>query len=120
MGRRTTCWFDLKVNGKGSEWVLPQGHIETQESHGEAALREVREETGVDARLGCLVDRVQFKKSGAIQDAKFYLMECRYEVPGKESRETQWVAFAQAVHQLTYPEARYVVNRAENIRGGQL
>ncbi len=35
----------------GSKWSFPKGHIEDGESAGEAALREVREETGVSARL---------------------------------------------------------------------
>jgi 8-oxo-dGTP diphosphatase len=37
-------------------WSLPGGHIEPGESPRAAALREVREETGVEAALGGLVD----------------------------------------------------------------
>jgi 8-oxo-dGTP diphosphatase len=37
-------------------WSLPGGHIEPGELVRAAALREVREETGVEARLGGLVD----------------------------------------------------------------
>ena len=32
-------------------WVLPKGHIEKDETAEIAALREVREETGVDASI---------------------------------------------------------------------
>jgi ADP-ribose pyrophosphatase YjhB (NUDIX family) len=34
---------------KPNEWLLPKGHIENSEEHGDAALREVQEETGVAA-----------------------------------------------------------------------
>jgi 8-oxo-dGTP diphosphatase len=37
-------------------WSLPGGHIEPGELAREAALREVREETGLDAELGGLLD----------------------------------------------------------------
>lgn len=37
-------------------WTLPGGHIEAGEPARMAALREVREETGVTAELGGLVD----------------------------------------------------------------
>ena len=37
-------------------WSLPGGHIEPGETARVAALREVKEETGVDAELGGLLD----------------------------------------------------------------
>jgi len=39
-------------------WSLPGGHLEWGEKAGEAALRELAEETGVEARLLGLVDVV--------------------------------------------------------------
>jgi 8-oxo-dGTP diphosphatase len=49
----------LIERGKGAlagYWSLPGGHIEPGETARAAALREAREETGVDAELGNLVD----------------------------------------------------------------
>ncbi len=37
-------------------WSLPGGHIEAGETAGNAALREIREETGIEAELLGLVD----------------------------------------------------------------
>ena len=33
------------------DWSLPKGHIEEGESREQAALREIKEETGIDARI---------------------------------------------------------------------
>jgi 8-oxo-dGTP pyrophosphatase MutT (NUDIX family) len=40
----------VKANDAESHWVLPKGHIENGEDAWSAALREVREETGVIAK----------------------------------------------------------------------
>lgn len=41
-------------------WVLPKGRVEAGESVEEAALREVREEAGVEAQLGRSVGTIEF------------------------------------------------------------
>ena len=49
----------LVERGKGAlkgRWSPPGGHIEAGERARQAALREVREETGIEAALGGLVD----------------------------------------------------------------
>jgi 8-oxo-dGTP diphosphatase len=49
----------IAERGKGSlrgRWSLPGGHIEPGERASEAARREVREETGIDAAILGLVD----------------------------------------------------------------
>lgn len=49
----------LIKRGKGAlagYWSLPGGHIEPGETARSAALREVREETGIEAELEALVD----------------------------------------------------------------
>ncbi|NNM99594.1 MAG: NUDIX hydrolase [Candidatus Eremiobacteraeota bacterium] len=46
--RRRDAGFDAMLIGRGSPrvWTLPKGHVEHRESNEQAAIREVREETG--------------------------------------------------------------------------
>lgn len=100
-----------------NEWVLPKGHIRKGEGHGEAALREVREETGVVARLMCVVaERIAYKQENEQVNAKFYLMEYLYGVQPDEERTHKWVPLPREIRDLKYEESRFILKQAEITR----
>ena len=41
----------IRPQGRERIWALPKGHIDDGEAAAETAMREVREETGVEGRL---------------------------------------------------------------------
>jgi ADP-ribose pyrophosphatase YjhB (NUDIX family) len=53
------------IDPQKGHWCLPGGFIEQQESMDQAALRELKEETGLDGRIICMVDCFY-------QESKFY------------------------------------------------
>ncbi|MDR4497216.1 MAG: NUDIX domain-containing protein [Candidatus Scalindua sp.] len=58
-----------------SYWVLPKGHIEEGERIEETSIREVREETGVDARVIAAVGSTKYETDNEFVHVMFYLME---------------------------------------------
>ncbi|CAN0460416.1 unnamed protein product, partial [Ectocarpus fasciculatus] len=104
------------------EWVLPKGHINAEEDPGAAALREVAEEAGIDARMvGAIPGRVTFPAvhdgNAEVVEAVFYLMAYAGEADTpSEHRTLRWLPLDDALAALTYPESRDVLSRAEELR----
>jgi ADP-ribose pyrophosphatase YjhB (NUDIX family) len=99
------------------EWLLPKGKIEPDEGHREAALREVREESGVMARPICLLGRIAFCGKGKSVDVKFYLMESLYEGAAAEGRSAHWFSYAEALARSdVHDESKYLLAAAEQYR----
>ena len=97
---------------------LPKGHLDGDESELEAAIREVREETGVEAvpvgKLGEI--NYTYERKGRPIDKRvvFYLLEYR---SGKldhdhEIEQVQWMPLREAARSLTYQGEREMVQRA--------
>ncbi len=99
-----------------NKWIFPKGHIDPGEDSGTTAMREVREETGVLARLICLAGKDEFKAGNEKVIAKYYLMEYFSEVEPEESRRIGWFDFDEALTLLTHSENKYLLQEAERKR----
>jgi 8-oxo-dGTP pyrophosphatase MutT (NUDIX family) len=108
----------LAANG-AKVLALPKGHPEDGESPGEAALREVREEAGVVARLiEPLGDvRYWYTREGRriAKVVSFFLLDY---VSGEvddhdlEVEHARWMPLEQAARELTYAGEREMAARA--------
>lgn len=106
-----------------TDWSLPKGHIEKGETREQAALREVKEETGLDARIvGDLGEIIYFfrRPKGALvrKSVYHYLLEATSQQlggPNWEVSETRWVPIDQAHSLLTYQNDRGVVAKARQM-----
>ena len=109
----------VRVKG-GAVLALPKGHPEPGESVAEAATREVREETGLDARLIERVGDVRYfyARDGerVLKVVTFFLFRYRsgsvrdhdHEVDGAE-----WVPLEEAPARLTYAGERKLAETAK-------
>jgi 8-oxo-dGTP pyrophosphatase MutT (NUDIX family) len=105
------------------DWSLPKGHIEKGETREEAAVREVEEETGIQARiLKPIEDIVYFyrRKNGALirKTVYHFLMEALTQElggPNWEVSEARWVSLKEAQNLLSYANDKGVVRKAKEL-----
>lgn len=116
---------------KDDLWVLPKGHVEPGEMMGEAAVREVREETGTWARIvdPCLFEDIEFEiridcesKVEKIK-VRYFLMELLEEIKSKslrkkmgiEEREIKWMTPSEVIKEGKIPsQAKSVIETLIN------
>lgn len=98
---------------------LPKGHLDGDETPEQAATREVREETGVEAelieRLGEIRYRFERRRVTVEKTVVFYLFEYRsgdVADHDHEIEEALWMSLEEAAEALTHPSEREIVTRA--------
>ncbi len=96
-------------------WVLPKGHIEPGEDPEEAARREIREETGVEAEIIASLGTLRFVYRGEPVAAIIYLLAYRGESQPLEIRQCRWEPFETAGALLTFPDTRALLAQAQQI-----
>ena len=114
----------LLIRDSYGNWGFPKGHLETGESAEEAALREVREETGVRELASCgLIDTIDwyFRFRGRLihKSCHFYLMATSESETAPQRAEgitaCQWVSYGEAHEAVSYANAREVLRRAREM-----
>ena len=95
------------------DWSLPKGKLDPGESHREAALREVEEETGLrcDAHEELLEVRYVDRK-GRTKRVRYWAMEPigGEFAPNDEVDEVRWVCHEEIASLVSYPRDAEVVD----------
>ena len=94
----------------GTVLALPKGHIEPGESGAETAVREVREETGIDSTMVEKLDDIRYwyTREGArvLKVVSFFLLRYRSGSVRDFQREevdgAEWVPLDEAPRRLAY------------------
>lgn len=94
------------------EWVYPKGHIERAETPEQAALREVHEESGVNAEIVAPLEDVRIQVAGEDQIIRFFLMRADGEGSPGEGRRLLWALASEALQVLSYDETRSTLGKA--------
>jgi 8-oxo-dGTP diphosphatase len=100
---------------KYMDWSLPKGKLEPGEDWLEAALREVKEETGYSAAPSVELPAVSYlDRKGRRKLVRYWLMtpvDGGFE-PHVEVDELRWLTRGEAEKLLTYPHDRELVRKA--------
>ena len=119
--RRRGPAYDVLLIGRRSPriWTLPKGHVERRETHEQAALREVREETGCWGEIVSRLSEISFwfyvGKAKHRKSVTFFLM--RY-LSGEannhdhEVEECRWFEIGEARRTLKYVNEKRLVDLA--------
>ena len=101
-------------------WVLPKGTVEEGEEHPETALREVREETGVQATIIKYIDKSNYTfnvtNDVVNKDVHWYLMmaDSYYSKPQREEYflDSGYYKYHEAYHLLKFPNEKQILEQA--------
>ena len=94
-------------------WVLPKGHIERSETEEQAAVREVKEESGMKVSIIRKIgDSQRWRWNFEKQVTAFYLM--KYEgiySKNRENRKIQWLSLRRAIQKLFYSDQKQILKQ---------
>lgn len=101
-------------------WVLPKETVEEGEDHTETALREVREETGVDASIIKYIGKSQysFTTQNDLVNKKVYwylmMADNYYSKPQREEYflDSGYYKYHEASHLLKFLNEKQILDRA--------
>jgi 8-oxo-dGTP diphosphatase len=108
----------------GSIWTLPKGVVERGEDRKKTAIREVKEETGLEGEIVAELGSISYWYYMKGENTKYhktvyyYLMEYRggsTEEHDREVEEVRWYPIEEALSKVKYKGDRVVLKRAREI-----
>ena len=117
--------------GAPTRWQLPKGLLQRNESPEATALREVREETGITARLRAPLEKIEYWYYGQSRGQRvrfhkvvhFFLLEFQSGNTADhddEVEEARWIEMEQAQKLLAFKNEQKVVNKAHTMLQGEI
>ncbi|WP_084631953.1 NUDIX hydrolase [Demequina aestuarii] len=107
------------------EWCLPKGHIEGVETPEEAAIREVAEETGIDAEVIQPIGVIDYWFTGddrrVHKVVHHFLLEAKGGIittendPDHEAEVADWIPVADLGSRLAFPNERKMAQVAAQL-----
>ena len=93
-------------------WIFPKGHVESGESLKAAALREAREEAGVEGKVVGAAGKMSFEFGDNTYRVYYFVVQTADVGEEREGRRLRWLKYKQALRRLTYDETRDLLREA--------
>lgn len=107
----------LLVQQKSYNWGFPKGHVEKKETEEETALREIKEETGLDVKLHPRFRQTGYYYTrGSRKKVVFFLARAKKQQTLKlgedEILDAVWADFNTAKRLLRFPNTQDMLENA--------
>ena len=101
-------------------WSFPKGHVEANETEVETALREIKEETGIDVIIDPTFRETvtYFPRKDTQKVVVYFIAKAKnfdYVRQEEEIAEIKWVDVGYATSVLTYENDKSIVNKAKKV-----
>ena len=117
--------------GDNNRWQLPKGIVDKGESTEDAAVREVREEAGIDAEVVERIDKIEYwyfwsEDGQRVRYHKFvYFYLLRYKAGDvrdhdNEVNEARWIEIDEAIKLLAFNSEKRIAGKAKALIGSGL
>ena len=114
----------LILVGENRRWQLPKGIVNLGENLTQTAMREVKEETGIDTIAVDLIDQIEYwyysqrdgKRIRFHKIVHFYLFKFKSgstEDHDQEVEEARWLEIDEAYELLTFKTEKEIVEKAK-------
>ncbi len=123
--RQSEGQFEVALIYTGRNWGLPKGLIETAETAEETALREVREETGLEGEMVKKIGKISYsftRRKRYSKTVHFYLLKYvggSMQNHDYEVSKVKWFPISKAIQTVTYPSEREILKKAGKILKGE-
>lgn len=125
-GRNETVEICLIGTQQGTRWQIPKGHVDEGESLEETALREVKEETGLEGDSFGRIDQIDYwfwsvegtEKLRHHKVVYFFLLEYVRGDTGDHDFEVdaaEWFPIDEAIEKLSYENEQRVARKAKEM-----
>ena len=121
--KQSTSRFYLLLHYKEGHWDFPKGHVESNESELETAIRETKEETGI-TDIEIVPDFHEKLEYSYLRDGKkmqksvfFFLGKTKTSkvVISNEHIGYEWLSFSSAKERLTYENAKNILIKSDQV-----
>ena|SRR5919204_3518163 len=111
--RGTVRYLLVTAKRNPEHWLFPKGRIEPRETAADAALREAREEAGVDGTVLAPLGWLEFRYGRDDIQVQIFLIDYRGDIPAREHRQRRWCTYEEAIELLSFDNARQLLRKSQ-------